>query len=320
MRRLFSLSRCSIFAFVALLSICLLQNTVGERNGATALLTYFPQHGFGALPFLLLLLCLKARARRLAWLNGASLAFWMFALLGFQLPSLRFDHPKTLRILTYNVLGGHANASQIARDVRNQKPDIVCLQESQGGFGARVAAQFPGWTQKSAGDVTTFSRFPLVSSDVHAQLGRRRLLETVWQTPQGKVRVLTVHISMQPRGKATNSSSKLKRILTENRAKAMARMEQLTDIERLPNNGMPTLLCGDFNTPPRGLFYRGLARNWKDAFAQSGFGLGQTYPAAMPLLRIDYVWMRGLGSRSARVVDAGGSDHRALVCEVFTSN
>ncbi len=160
------------------------------------------------------------------------------------------------------------------------------------------------------------SRFPLVSSQVLAQLGRKRLIETVWQTPQGKVRLHNVHISFQARGAKSSSRFALVRFLDDNRRRARARLDQIPDIESLPRDGIPTLLCGDFNTPPRGLFYRTIARNWNDAFAQSGWGLGQSYPSKMPLLRIDYVWLRGLRSTHAHVANAGESDHRPLVCDV----
>lgn len=319
MRRVFTLKRSSLLVASGLVLLWLLQNSVGERSGATALLTYLPQHGFGVLPMGLLLGCLRRRQKPLAILNGVSLLFWLFALLGFQLPSGQSNASPTLRIVSYNVLGGKSDAARIARDIQLQQPDIACLQESQNGFGARVAAHFPGWTQRSSGDVTTISRFPMVSMHVHPQLGRRRLLETVWQTPQGLVRVHNVHISMQPRERVVASSSGLVRIFTSNRAKAMARLEQLPDLERLPREGMPTLLCGDFNTPPRGLFYRALGHGWNDAFAQSGFGLGQSWPSVFPLLRIDYVWMRGLHSRRSWVAEAGESDHRPFVCDVWVS-
>jgi endonuclease/exonuclease/phosphatase family metal-dependent hydrolase len=53
----------------------------------------------------------------------------------------------------------------------------------------------------------------------------------------------------------------------------------------------PVLLCGDFNDPPTSYSYRTLfnSRKMKDAFVESGWGLGRTYTGAFPAFRIDYI-------------------------------
>ncbi|MFC6616364.1 endonuclease/exonuclease/phosphatase family protein [Deinococcus radiophilus] len=49
---------------------------------------------------------------------------------------------------------------------------------------------------------------------------------------------------------------------------------------------------------------RSLGRSWR--------GLGWTFPSASPALRIDHIFSRGLRPVRAEVLDAGGSDHRAV--------
>ena len=315
----------SFINFFGLIFIWLLQNFIGERTGLTALLTYFPQHGFGVLSIILLVCALYMRRIQILALNAASFLLFAFGLLGFQLPSLALGNQKTVRVMTYNVRGVFSSSDKIASDIRAQNPDVVCLQETSHGFGEAVAAHFSGWHSESAGDVTTFSRYPLLSSEVWPFKGTRRIVETRWQTPNGPLRVLNVHVSTSFRGdnhsRVKGRFDRYSRLINEARPAAMVRLQQIPYLEDASNETErktePTIMCGDFNTPPRGLFYKELKRNWHEAFAQSGFGIGATYPTHRPLLRIDYVWMKnGVQSKRTFVPDVNGSDHLPVVSDL----
>jgi endonuclease/exonuclease/phosphatase family metal-dependent hydrolase len=49
------------------------------------------------------------------------------------------------------------------------------------------------------------------------------------------------------------------------------------------------ILCGDFNDTPSSFAYHLLSENLKDAFKESGNGIGKSYNGNLPLLRIDYI-------------------------------
>jgi endonuclease/exonuclease/phosphatase family metal-dependent hydrolase len=51
----------------------------------------------------------------------------------------------------------------------------------------------------------------------------------------------------------------------------------------------PVILCGDFNDTPNSYAYQQLTANLKDAFMESGNGLGNTYIGKLPSYRIDYI-------------------------------
>lgn len=49
------------------------------------------------------------------------------------------------------------------------------------------------------------------------------------------------------------------------------------------------ILCGDFNDTPSSFAYNTLSKDLKDAFRESGNGIGKTYHGSLPFLRIDYI-------------------------------
>jgi len=51
----------------------------------------------------------------------------------------------------------------------------------------------------------------------------------------------------------------------------------------------PVIVCGDFNDTPASYTYHAIAKRLKDAFVESGHGLGRTYVGKFPSFRIDYI-------------------------------
>ena len=52
----------------------------------------------------------------------------------------------------------------------------------------------------------------------------------------------------------------------------------------------PYLLCGDLNDIPNSYTYSTIRGDLQDAFLEKGFGIGRTYAALSPTLRIDYIF------------------------------
>ncbi|MCA9795255.1 MAG: endonuclease/exonuclease/phosphatase family protein, partial [Candidatus Eremiobacteraeota bacterium] len=99
---------------------------------------------------------------------------------------------------------------------------------------------------------------------------------------------------------------------------ADTRRRQFDALLTLLDEPIPTLLMGDFNTPPRSHQYWRLRALAQDAFTR-GSGWGLTYKAHLPLWRIDYAWLSpqlqvtGCWTTSVRL-----SDHRPLFVEFKT--
>lgn len=77
---------------------------------------------------------------------------------------------------------------------------------------------------------------------------------------------------------------------------------------------MPTLLLGDFNTPPNSTGHSLLSRSLRDSFGAVGAGFGYTYRADVPVWRIDYIWSSSeLFPRASWVEASPLSGHRPVI-------
>lgn len=315
----------------ALPLLWIVENLVGERTTLTALLAYAPQHGWGIVPALCGAIALKKRRFRLALLNGGALAFWAWALMGLRWhPGSLRQSPQSVRVVTYNVALRDRGVAQLVNEIRAQHPDIICLQEARRTFppehvgennvGAAMMRFLPGWHIESAGDTCILSRFPVVASRSHPLRLGRRTLDVRVQTPHGPFRVLSTHISTAFSGQAHYHGllGQLREIVPNAQRAAQARLDQIAPLDAAldADTRTPLVLCGDFNTTPRGLFYRHLRSRLRDGFADGGNGLGLSFPSRLPLLRIDYIWTRGARARSVHVAPPGNSDHRMVVADI----
>jgi vancomycin resistance protein VanJ len=73
------------------------------------------------------------------------------------------------------------------------------------------------------------------------------------------------------------------------------------------------LLVGDLNTASTDRALGPVARRLRSAQVEAGSGLGFTWPALLPVVRIDHVFYRGVDAVDAWVLGRTGSDHRPVL-------
>jgi endonuclease/exonuclease/phosphatase (EEP) superfamily protein YafD len=79
----------------------------------------------------------------------------------------------------------------------------------------------------------------------------------------------------------------------------------------------PTIVAGDFNTPPESSNFREHWAGFDNAFSVAGFGFGATKFNGWIRLRIDHVLLGdGLHAVRAFVGDDVWSDHRPVIVDV----
>ena len=92
-----------------------------------------------------------------------------------------------------------------------------------------------------------------------------------------------------------------------------------SDIVRkvLADSPYPFLFCGDLNDVPNSYTYNTVRGDLQDAFLKKGFGIGRTFSALSPTLRIDYIFAdKSFIIDQFTMVTKQLSDHRGLVTDI----
>lgn len=229
-------------------------------------------------------------------------------------------------------------ADSVFSVIRQQDPDIICLQEFSIGNKERtkeyLGRRFKGYNVdyylfpdkgSSFGNVT-LSRLPVegkgrIRFDESANLaiytdhvcGDRRFrvynchFESYNISLTGLVKALATRDSIV----VAETGTKMKRSITR-RPKQVDKV--FDDIENCP---VDAFVCGDFNDNPMSYTYYRMTRGRKDAFVEAGKGFGATYSLLWPMLRIDYVLFpersRALSHKIPRLPY---SDHYPVITEI----
>ena len=228
-------------------------------------------------------------------------------LLGWEVPTSG-SSPPTFRLMTYNLARGAGGVAALAGTIAQLHPDVVCLQETNGlrpGLMRDLERHLPGYVAARSREVAILSRFPMTHiQDQALPDTTRRLLSATLNVRGRSVTLLNLHFTTVLlrggwRGARERRDAQLRAVLHE------AHVARGT-----------LIACGDFNTPPRGHVHAALDATFDNAFEAAGTGFGYTFPARMPLVRIDHVWLRDARAAAAFVPDARASDHRPLVVDL----
>ena len=227
---------------------------------------------------------------------------------------------RPLRVLSYNIQGHAALVSEdhlaaIARVIREQRPDVVALQEvHRGTWQARFrdqAAELGRLTGMSAAFGPSFGVLGGEFGNAILTRGTVREVEVVPLPSFGEPRSLL-------RAKLEVDGRELTFMVTHlaawgslNRATRVRQAECLA--ERASGDGIPLVLSGDLNAPPQSDELEALLDGSPLRMA------GRPEEPTHPLLgqRIDYIFT-GPGWRVARasVLQVGPSDHWPITAEL----
>ncbi|CAM3695036.1 endonuclease/exonuclease/phosphatase family protein [Deinococcus frigens] len=302
-------SRLAWFYLLFVVLIWGLGEFVGERTLPTLLLAYAPAVlWLLPAPFALLWTALRKRGFAVA-LAGTLLAAWGA---GF----LHWTPQKAgkLRVLNYNVNSGYRSTpGRLAAVLKNANADVILLQESNfqpPGYLEALTRAMPGYTSRSAVEVMTLTRLPVLSSGtVDLPGNQREVLMTRLQWRGEPLSVVNAHLGTIQVLDALAGEFAFLQVARDRRA---AQIQVLTGVAARTSGRV--LLGGDLNTPPRGLIYRQLQQAFgPDAYAQAGRGPGWTFPGLH--VRIDHQMARGLRPTRATVLSAQESDHLPLVVD-----
>lgn len=240
--------------------------------------------------------------------------------------------PVSLRVLSYNIhtgigADGVLDLDRTADAISDARADVVALQEvdvhwsdrsqfrDQAGVLGRLLGMrvffapiydldplTPDAPRRQYG-VAILSRLPLVSTENH-EITR---LSTVEPQPVPKPGPGFAEAVVLVRGVAVHVYA----THLDYRPNPAVRAAQVADMLRIMGDD-PTLLLGDFNAAPEA---PELAPLWRELTAAP---TGSTYPADVPVKRIDYVTVSsGIRVRGVSVPSTVASDHRPVFAEVL---
>jgi len=286
------------------------------------------------------------------WVIGLKKQLWaniIILLIGTQYISLFFGtQPKTIentdsiKVLSYNVhlfnrYGWIAKAdikSEIVAFLKTEKADILCIQE----FYTPDEIPTLNYPHKHIGlqskknqwHMAIYSNFPQINRGTVSIKGERMNNTCIYSDltiETDTIRVYNVHLasnwfknsdySFLQNPKKENLKKGIKGIVERMKSSYKKRAEESRVIkEHMQSSHYPIILCGDFNDTPLSYAYNTISKNLKDAFKESGKGIGQSF-VKIPTLRIDYILHNeGFNSCNYKRHKQKLSDHYAVSCEV----
>jgi endonuclease/exonuclease/phosphatase (EEP) superfamily protein YafD len=327
------IQRVSIWYYIGLFSWFLLFNFLGDGNGYLGLANALALYFFIPLPLFLLIAWFRySRVLLVAGVVGIGI----FALLWGPLfvPKADVTEGPRLRVMTFNVLGRIGDPHDVLDSILAEGPDVLFLQEITPEFAdTLLPALTPEYPHQmldikpQAGGMAVFSRFPIQAIDI--ELGGRwrgepQLLNLDWEGQQ--ITLVNFHTvstgTVWPRGVFFTASRREESV------------DLLVSFAENTVEHTPLIMAGDGNLTRLNATHRELDTVLDDAWWESGFGLGHTFPGQIEaddlftrisffmiphwLVRIDYVFYseHWQSSRTWLAEFNGGSDHRGVVTEL----
>jgi endonuclease/exonuclease/phosphatase family metal-dependent hydrolase len=210
--------------------------------------------------------------------------------------------------------------------IKEQNADIVCFQEflelgksfAYSNTNAIVQLNYPyyyrviDYGQASGGrfqaGVAIFSRFPIVDTqrisypDPNKLRAAESLIGVDVLVNGKRVRIYTTHLqsvlfqkndyrNLEIIKSADDSMVTASRSILRKLKLGYAFREGQADLVRnkLDSCPYPEIICGDFNDVPNSYTYFHIKGNRQDVFVRKGFGIGRSFAAVSPTLRIDYI-------------------------------
>jgi endonuclease/exonuclease/phosphatase family metal-dependent hydrolase len=209
---------------------------------------------------------------------------------------------------------------------------IFCLQEVS-DYGLEIVGKaFSEFNiySKNKGAIIV-SKYPIIKKgEIDFGTKTNSCLWADIKLPQDTVRVYSFHLQSNQISRAAENLANqteidqkkawydIKGILRKYKNRHIKRSKQVDLIAKHANDSpYKVFLGGDLNDPPQSYTYKIMAQLGKDAFRNSGSGIGTTYNGVIPLLRIDYMFVDPtLIVQNSVIVKENYSDHYPIKTNV----
>ncbi|MCR5589397.1 MAG: endonuclease/exonuclease/phosphatase family protein [Bacteroidales bacterium] len=249
------------------------------------------------------------------------------------------EHPYMVTMMTYNVHqfqgNGHEEAKRdsiarlFVRLVRNEDPDVLCLQEYAAVKGVNITDSLAmmGYNHYAGSHRTgngapygtvVFSRLPITYVKV---VDGQKVLVELMRDGQ-RMRVLNVHMDSYGMDRTDfEAVERMRRgdMQREDRRTLAKVKETVLNHEKewhecvapmVEGCTVPMVVAGDMNDIPSSWLYHKMTRSLKDTYVEKGVGFGTTYSGGFPAFRIDMIMHNdGLKTLSYKRIKSPLSDH-----------
>jgi len=207
-----------------------------------------------------------------------------------------------------------ATVEKVVQYLEDGKFDIICLQEanitSQSFRMDAIKTKLGNINRMQVvrssrtGGPVTYTRYPvagtgeiqyentgnmIVFADLIIHKDTFRIYNCHLQSNRLKPHELNTIDSLRYTNKPKNYD-KVKKVGSKLKQAFIKRAEQARILDgHIRNCPYPVIVCGDFNDTPVSYSYRKVRGDLKDAFVESGHGIGNTYNGRLPSFRIDYI-------------------------------
>ena len=272
----------------------------------------------------------------------------IFLLIGIQyidrfvgIKSVEKNIEKNVKVLCYNVRLfnnynwlKNINSDTIFNYLKNEKADIVCLQEfidlanEKNKFNYEHSIYNYG---SKNGHLAILSNYNIINHENVIKVGENNVENTCIFADiiieEDTIRLYNIHLASNWFDNEDylfiNRSSKVPikkgvfAIINKMKKSYKERALQVRVIEQnMKESPYPIIVCGDFNDTPLSFTYNKIKSNLIDSFTISGSGIGDSY-VKIPMLRIDYIMHDNkFKSYNYQKQKKAFSDHYAISCEI----
>ena len=227
-----------------------------------------------------------------------------------------------LTVASENINAGNPGPAGSARDLAASGADVLALVEltpqATVAYEKGLAKAYPYHTVQ--GTVGLWSKLPLSGTEpidimdygpladtipADKKMTSDRALRTTVATDHGPLTVYVAHpgsVRVNPKAGFWTAS---RDIGVQALGKAIA-----------ADPAKRVVLLGDLNGTTDDRAFAGLTAQMRSAQEMAGDGFGFTWPASLPVVRIDQILVRGVEPDSSWVLPANGSDHRPVEARI----
>lgn len=266
--------------------------------------------------------------------------FFAYQMVSFFQWSFPEKHEDALSVMTFNIksllhkkdLTRADNFNDIEAFIKEQKPDIICLQEI---YWADMTMLHPYGT-KNGSTYSISSKYPIINEgsfiiDQEKKYVRNIFADILYK--EDTIRVYNLHLESYKFSKENYEViNNLDEYLLDSKPGFgagilstfkklnfgyIAKGKQVSLIEKhIAESPYPVIVCGDFNDIPHSNAYHRLSKNLNDSFKAKGQGFGGSMNTISIPLRIDHVlYSDAFHCLNHTVFRENLSDHQPIVVE-----